>query len=145
LWCLFFEWFDMIFWYLFQGCLWVSLSLFFHLDITRHLAVFYWNIGEYPFISIIRYFSCSCLVIYCTVLYVCERVLIFSSCEKYDWSIMAYPIGKLDDEKRGRRIRVMEFDATFNNIAVQSFYWWGKSDYSEKTPTCRKSLTNFII
>jgi hypothetical protein len=24
------------------------------------------------------------------------------------------------------------------------FYWWMKSEYPEKPPTCRKSLTNFI-
>jgi len=23
-------------------------------------------------------------------------------------------------------------------------YWWGKTEYPEKPPTCRKSLTNFV-
>jgi len=38
------------------------------------------------------------------------------------------------------------FNATFNNISVTS--WWSvlleKPEYPEKTPTCRKLLTNFI-
>jgi hypothetical protein len=37
----------------------------------------------------------------------------------------------------------MVFNATFNNRGGQ-FYWWKKPEYPEKTPTCRKSLANFI-
>ena len=45
------------------------------------------------------------------------------------------------------KLRVMVFNATFNNISVIS--WWsvllvGKPEYTEKPPTCRKWLTNFI-
>jgi len=37
------------------------------------------------------------------------------------------------------RVRVMVFNATFNNISVISwrqFYWWRKSEYPEKTTDC---------
>ena len=39
------------------------------------------------------------------------------------------------------KLRVMVFNATFNNISVIS--WWsvllvGKPEYTEKPPTCRK-------
>jgi hypothetical protein len=42
----------------------------------------------------------------------------------------------------------MVFNATFNNIQLNpggQFYWERKSEYPEKQPTCRKSLTKFII
>jgi hypothetical protein len=45
------------------------------------------------------------------------------------------------------RIRVMVFNATFNNILFYrggQFYWWRKLEYPEKTSTCRKSLINFF-
>ena len=31
------------------------------------------------------------------------------------------------------RVRVMLFNATFNNISVIKFYWWRKPAYYEKT------------
>ena len=45
------------------------------------------------------------------------------------------------------RIRVMVFNATFNNISVMSwvsFIGGGKQTTRRKPPICHKSLTNFI-
>ena len=45
------------------------------------------------------------------------------------------------------RVRVMVLNATFNNVSVyhgSQIYWWRKLEYTEKPPTCHKSLTNFI-
>jgi lipopolysaccharide biosynthesis protein len=44
-------------------------------------------------------------------------------------------------------VRVMEFNAIFNNISVisrRSVSLVEETGVSEKTPTCRKSLTNYI-
>jgi hypothetical protein len=47
----------------------------------------------------------------------------------------------LNIEKQVLRVRVMVFNATFNNISVTGiswrFYWWRKPEYPKKT-TCRK-------
>ena len=45
------------------------------------------------------------------------------------------------------RVRIMVFNATFNNISVISwgqFCWWRKQEFPEKTTNLSKSLTNFI-
>ena len=53
----------------------------------------------------------------------------------------------LNIEKQVLRVRVMVFNATFNNVSATGiswrFYWWRKPEYPKKT-TCRKWLTNFI-
>jgi len=42
-------------------------------------------------------------------------------------------------------IRLMVLNATFNNIsALVSFIGGGNSSSRRKSPTCRKSLTNFV-
>jgi len=38
----------------------------------------------------------------------------------------------------------MVFNATINNIVAVTFIGWGNRRTQRKTPTCRKSLTNFI-
>jgi hypothetical protein len=48
---------------------------------------------------------------------------------------------------QGSEFRVMVFNATFNNISFLS--WWSvllveETEYPEKPPTCRRSLTNFF-
>jgi hypothetical protein len=47
----------------------------------------------------------------------------------------------LNIEKQVLRVRVMVFNATFNNVSVTGiswrFYWWRKPEYPKKT-TCRK-------
>ena len=47
----------------------------------------------------------------------------------------------------GRRVRLMVFNVTFNNISAiswRSFFWRRNRRNRRKPPTCRKSLTNFI-
>jgi hypothetical protein len=47
----------------------------------------------------------------------------------------------LNIEKQVLRVRVMVFNATFNNVSATGiswrFYWWRKPEYPKKT-TCRK-------
>ena len=49
--------------------------------------------------------------------------------------------------QNGHGVRVMVFNATFNNISVcqgSQFYWWRKRRTWRNPLTCHKSLTNLI-
>jgi len=84
-----------------------------------HYTPFSCILLKYQWVSFHQHYSFFSVVVvlYSVGLYflVCERVIIFSSCEKYNLSIMAYPLGTLDYEKR-----CLVFNATFNNISVIS-------------------------